>query len=145
MKKMIFPIIAVTLLAACSSSRTSSDVSLAEAVIAQKISVAAAAQQDYLAILNEDSRIKNVRRDDFDNELIDVDYIGKPLPMLNAMANRYGYSLIEIGKRRDLRIINIRMKSVAPIEMLRNVSNQINYAADIILDKNSGTLRIIYK
>ena len=65
--------------------------------------------------------------------------------MLNAMANRYGYSLIEIGKRRDLRIINIRMKSVAPIEMLRNVSNQINYAADIILDKNSGTLRIIYK
>lgn len=145
MKKMIFPILAVTLLAACSSSRTFSDVSLAEAVIAQKISVAAAAQQDYLAILNEDSRIKNVRRDDFDNELIDVDYIGKPLPMLNAMANRYGYSLIEIGKRRDLRIINIRMKSVAPIEMLRNVSNQINYAADIILDKNSGTLRIIYK
>ena len=145
MKKMIFPILAVTLLAACTSSRTSSDVSLAEAVIAQKISVAAAAQQDYLAILNEDSRIKNVRRDDFDNELIDVDYIGKPLPMLNAMANRYGYSLIEIGKRRDLRIINIRMKSVAPIEMLRNVSNQINYAADIILDKNSGTLRIIYK
>lgn len=145
MKKMIFPILAVTLLAACSSSRTSSDVSLAEAVIAQKISVAAAAQQDYLAILNEDSRIKNVRRDDFDNELIDVDYIGKPLPMLNAMANRYGFSLIEIGKRRDLRIINIRMKSVAPIEMLRNVSNQINYAADIILDKNSGTLRIIYK
>lgn len=145
MKKMIFPILAVTLLAACSSSRTSSDVSLAEAVIAQKISVAAAAQQDYLAILNEDSRIKNVHRDDFDNELIDVDYIGKPLPMLNAMANRYGYSLIEIGKRRDLRIINIRMKSVAPIEMLRNVSNQINYAADIILDKNSGTLRIIYK
>lgn len=145
MKKMIFPILAVTLLAACSSSRTSSDVSLAEAVIAQKISVAAAAQQDYLAILNEDSRIKTVLRDDFDNELIDVDYIGKPLPMLNAMANRYGYSLIEIGKRRDLRIINIRMKSVAPIEMLRNVSNQINYAADIILDKNSGTLRIIYK
>lgn len=145
MKKMIFPILAVTLLAACSSSRTSSDVSLAEAVIAQKISVAAAAQQDYLAILNEDSRLKNVRRDDFDNELIDVDYIGKPLPMLNAMANRYGYSLIEIGKRRDLRIINIRMKSVAPIEMLRNVSNQINYAADIILDKNSGTLRVIYK
>lgn len=145
MKKMIFPILAVTLLAACSSSRTSSDVSLAESVIAQKISVAAAAQQDYLAILNEDSRLKTVRRDDFDNELIDVDYIGKPLPMLNAMANRYGYSLIEIGKRRDLRIINIRMKSVAPIEMLRNVSNQINYAADIILDKNSGTLRVIYK
>lgn len=145
MKKMIFPILAVTLLAACSSSRTSSDVSLAESVIAQKISVAAAAQQDYLAILNEDSRLKSVRRDDFDNELIDVDYIGKPLPMLNAMANRYGYSLIEIGKRRDLRIINIRMKSVAPIEMLRNVSNQINYAADIILDKNSGTLRVIYK
>lgn len=145
MKNMIFPIFAVTLLAGCSSNRTSSDVSLAEAVIAQKISVAAAAQQDYLAILNEDSRLKTVRRDDFDNELIDVDYIGKPLPMLNAMANRYGYSLIEIGKRRDLRIINIRMKSVAPIEMLRNVSNQINYAADIILDKNSGTLRIIYK
>ncbi len=145
MKKMIFPILAVTLLAACSSSRTSSDVSLAESVIAQKISVAAAAQQDYLAILNEDSRLKTVRRDDFDNELIDVDYIGKPLPMLNAMANRYGYSLIEIGKRKDLRIINIRMKSVAPIEMLRNVSNQINYAADIILDKNSGTLRVIYK
>lgn len=145
MKKMIFPILAVTLLAACSSNRTSSDVSLAESVIAQKISVAAAAQQDYLAILNEDSRLKTVRRDDFDNELIDVDYIGKPLPMLNAMANRYGYSLIEIGKRKDLRIINIRMKSVAPIEMLRNVSNQINYAADIILDKNSGTLRVIYK
>ena len=145
MKNMIFPIFAVTLLVACSSSRTSSDVSLAEAVIAQKISVAAAAQQDYLAILNEDSRLKTLRRDDFDNELIDVDYIGKPLPMLNAIANRYGYSLIEIGKRRDLRIINIRMKSVAPIEMLRNVSNQINYAADIILDKNSGTLRIIYK
>lgn len=144
-KSMLLLMAALVTLSACGSIRHHGDTTMAESVIAQKVSVAADAQKDYLAILNEDTRLRYQRNDDFENELVDVDYIGKPIPMLNAMANRYGYTLVEVGKRQDLRIINLRMKSVAPVEMLRNVALQMNYAADVILDKQTNTIRVVYK
>lgn len=129
----------------CSALPSSSDPSLAESVIAQKVSIAAEAQRDYLALLQEDSRIQRIRNEDFNNELVDVDYIGKPLPILSSMGKRYGFNLVEIGKRKELRIINIRMKNVSPVEVLRNIAQQIDYSANVILDKNSNTIRIVYK
>ena len=137
-------IISITI-TGCSALPLSSDSSLAESVIAQKVSIAAEAQRDYLALLQEDSRIQRIRNEDFNNELVDVDYIGKPLPILSSMGNRYGFNLVEIGKRKELRIINIRMKNVSPVEVLRSIAQQIDYSANVILDKNSNTIRIVYK
>lgn len=136
----IFPFIS-----GCHLVPTSTNTDLAEAIISQNVSIAVEAQKDYLSILKEDSRIHNQRIEDFDNELVDIDYIGKPLPILNAMGRRYGFKIVEIGKRKDLRIINMRMKNVSPTEILRNLSHQVDYAADIILDKNSNSIRLVYK
>ncbi|MCP2041876.1 defect-in-organelle-trafficking protein DotD [Neisseria sp. HSC-16F19] len=144
-KRLYVALTALAALTACQSTGHTGDAAMAQTVIAQKISVAADAQMDYTEMLNEDTRLRYQRQDDFQSELIDVDYIGKPIPMLNAMANRYGFSLVETGKRKDLRIVNVRMKSVAPVEVMRSLAQQMDYAADIVLDKQTSTIRVVYK
>ena len=52
---------------------------------------------------------------------------------------------MEIGKKRDLRIINVRMKSTNPEEVMRSIAHQIEYAGDVVLDKNTRVIRLVYK
>lgn len=116
-----------------------------DSVIAQKVAIAVKAQQDYQLIVRENSHSKNHENGNFNTDIVDVDYIGKPLPILKALSNKYGFRFVEIGKKTDLRILNIRMEHVLPIDVLENISKQIDYATDVVLDKESNTLKIIYK
>lgn len=130
---------------ACSTTNVSTDAKMAESIIATQVAVAADAQRDYSAILAEDARISYQKNEELNYDVIDVDYIGKPLPLLQGFSTRYGYNFVEIGKRRDLRIINVRMKSTTPEEVMRSVAHQINYAGDVVLDKNTRVIRLVYK
>ena len=64
---------------------------------------------------------------------------------MRGFSNRYGYNFVEIGKKRDLRIINVRMKSTNPEEVMRSIAHQIEYAGDVVLDKNTRVIRLVYK
>lgn len=147
-KKIIYlssMILVASSISGCVTNLESSQNSSAESLIAQKVAIAVDAQQKYKAITQQDIRLQNQTTNDFNTEIINVDYIGKPIPLLNALSNRYGFNLIEIGKKTDLQIINVNMKDVAPIDILLNISKQIDYGADLVLDKESKTLKVIYK
>lgn len=135
----------VALVSGCAQTRLSDDAKMAEVVIADKTAIAANAQQEYLALVTEDRRIRSEKQTALETDLVDVDYIGKPIPIIQGFANRYGYTFVETGKKRDLRIINIRMQNMPTVEVLRNIGTQIDYAANLILDKNTKVIRIVYK
>ena len=133
------------LLVGCNSTKMSEDAKLSSVVISEKAAIAVEAQQNYLALVTEDKRLRAEKQTALDEDLVDVDFIGKPIPLIEGFATRYGYTFIETGKKKDIRIINVRMRNTSPIEVLRNVGNQIDYAANLVLDKNAKTIRIIYK
>ena len=142
-------LVTVLLLGGCASTTskpTDTDTqAFADRLIADKVALAAKAQQDYVALVNEDKLIIQKKQSSLETDEIDVDYIGKPQELLQMFAHRYGYRYIETGSRVDLRTINVRVAKAPPIEVLRNIGYQIDASANVELDKNSKTLRLIYK
>ena len=117
----------------------------ADRLIADKLAVAADAQREYVALVNEDQAVMAHRQKSLETDEVDVDYLGKPQELLQVFAHRYGYRFVESGRYRVLRNINVRMVKTPPIEVLRNVGYQITAAADVQLDKTHHVLRLIYK
>lgn len=117
----------------------------ASKVIADKVGMAADAQRDYAALVNEDKAAMLKKQAALDVDLIDVDYIGKPQELLQTLAHRYGYKYVESGKRIDLRTVNIRVRRTSPVEVMKNVGYQIDAVADVVLEKNAKVLRLNYK
>jgi len=117
----------------------------ARRLIANKLAIAANAQREYVELVNEDKSVILRKQAAIETDEVDVDYIGKPQELLQIFAYRYGYRYIESGKRNELRTINVRVQNVSPIEVLRNIGYQVDTAADVVLDKNTKTLRLIYK
>ncbi len=77
-----------------------------------------------------------------DLDEVDIDYLGDPRPLLEAISYRYGYKYIETGKRReDIKTINIRVHKLGVIEVLRDVGYQIEGEAVIALNSGQIVLR----
>lgn len=117
----------------------------ASKVISEKVGVAATAQRDYVALVNDDQEVKLKKQAAMASDLVNIDYIGKPQELLQTIAVRYGYRYIESGKWADLRTINIRVQKTSPIEVLRNIGYQIDAYADVVLEKNTKIIRLTYK
>lgn len=147
-KKGLVLALAAVALAGCATSpvpTTQDTEAFASRLIADKVAVAADAQREYVALVNEDKSVLSRKQAAMETDEVDVDYIGKPQELLQTFAYRYGYRYIESGKRVDLRTINVRVQKTPPIEVLRNIGYQVDAAADVVLDKNAKTLRLIYK
>jgi len=117
----------------------------AATLLAEKAAVAADAQKNYVALVAEDKSITLQKQNSIETDEVDIDYIGTPQDLLQTFAYRYGYRYIESGSRQRLKNINLRLSKSSPIEVLRNVGNQITSGGDIVLDKNGKLLRLIYK
>lgn len=117
----------------------------ANRIIAEKVDVAATAQREFAAAVQEDKEMAVRKQAALETDEVDVDYIGKPQQLLETLAYRYGYKYIETGKRIELKTINIRVKKTAPLEVVRNIGHQIGQPAEVVLDKSTKTLRLIYK
>lgn len=133
------------MLAGCATNAPKEEEDFASRLIAEKAAIAAGAQRDYAALLAEDYSTVTRRQAAFDTDTIDVDYIGNPRELVQSIAARYGYAFSETGKTIDMRAINIRMKGASPDSVLRNIGNQVNAAADIVLNRNARTVVIEYK
>ncbi|WP_460199014.1 DotD/TraH family lipoprotein (plasmid) [Xanthomonas campestris pv. passiflorae] len=143
------PLVAAGLMVAGCASNPSTKATTADSVqasrlIAEKVAVAADAQRQYVDLVRDDKVVLARRQAAIDTDAVDVDFIGKPQELFQTMAFRYGYQYVESGRRSELRTINVRVTRTAPIEVLRNVGYQLGTAADVELDKNSKTLRLIY-
>lgn len=117
-----------------------------QAVIIQKASEATEAQNAYVTLVAEQQKSKEEQQIAFDTESIEIqDFIGKPQTLLKALAQRYGYEYKEIGQPRNLPTLNLDLKNDMPIDVLTQVSYQINQMADIIVDKDQKAIRLVYK
>lgn len=148
MKNGLVLVLAAAALSGCATSpvpTTKDTEAFASRLLAEKVAVAADAQREYAALVNEDRLALSRKQAAMETDEVDVDYIGKPQELLQTFAYRYGYRYIESGKRVDLRTINVRVQKAPPIEVLRNIGHQVDAAADVVLDKNDKTLRLIYK
>lgn len=146
-KKLLLLLVAS--LAGCATNNRVADTADSEAyanrLIADKVAVAAEAQREFAAIMAEDKDMKTRKQALFDSDEIDVDYIGKPQQLLETIAHRYGFKYVESGKRLELSTINLRMRKTAPVEVLRNIGNQVDFGANVVLDKDESILRLVYK
>lgn len=120
-------------------------VSFAERILADKAVVAAESQAKYAALVAEDKEIVLRKQNSIETDEVDIDFIGSPHELLQTFAYRYGYRYVETGPRRQLRNINIKIVKSSPTEVLRQIGNQITYAGDIVLDKQTKTVRLIFK
>jgi hypothetical protein len=117
-----------------------------EAMLIQKSSEATEAQKAYVMIVAEQQQAKEEKQAAFDTEYIEVqNFIGKPNSLLKALAHRYGYEYREEGFAKNLPTLNLDIKNDPPIEVLKQISYQINSVADMIVDKDQKIIRLIYR
>lgn len=136
------------LLAGCGShvSNSQNDNSgTANKIIAEKVSEAVRAQQEYVAIVNNDKAVLGRKQSSFNTDLIDLDFYGQPQEALQYFSYRYGYRYSEIGKWRKLKPVNIKVHNMSPEEALRNIGYQIDKGADVTLDQKNKIIRLSYK
>ena len=147
--KILYVSIAI-LLGGCAAQRPVADSgpdseAFARKLIVAKVDAAVQAQQE-LAAVTEEGRATTARKQvALETDTVDLDYVGKPQPLLESIAYRYGYRYVEAGKRADLAFVNVRVARQPVQELLRNISYQIDAGADVVLDKDAKIIRLVYK
>lgn len=136
------------LLAGCATTAqptTEDTEAFASRIIADKVAIAVSSQHNYIAALNADRAKAASRQAAIDTDQVDIDFIGKPQELLQTLAKRYGYRYVESGKRVDLKPVNVWVRKATPFNVLRDIDVQIQQGANVVLDKSTGTLRLVYK
>ena len=141
------------LLSACATQETTKETDLdpqspefLQTVLLKKSNEAVEAQQQYTLLIAEQRAQKEQKHSLFDEEEIDIqNFFGKPNQLLKALATRYGYEFKEIGAHKNLPNITVDEKKEKPLEVLHNISYQIDKVADVVLDKDQKTIRLVYR
>lgn len=144
-----FTPVVVLVLAACATKPLPVDngpdsEAYARKVIIEKVDAVVQAQRDLAAATAEGKQMVARRQANLDGDEVDIDYIGKPQQLLEAIAYRYGYRYAEAGKRAELRTVNLRVQKERVLEVLRDVSLQIDGVADVVVDKDAKIIRLVY-
>ena len=117
----------------------------ARQVLVDKVDAAVQAQRELAAATSEGRQMLLRKQAALDEDEVDIDYVGRPQPLLESIAMRYGYRYVETGKRQDLKVINVRVQRQPVLEVLKNLGNQIDRSADVVLEKDTKILRLVYK
>jgi defect-in-organelle-trafficking protein DotD len=117
----------------------------ARQVIVGKVDAAVQAQRDLAAATQEGQALLMRKQAALEVDEVDIDYIGEPQPLLEALAYRYGYKYVETGKHTELATVNLRVQKQRVPEVLRDVGYQISVGADLMLDESAKILRLTYK
>lgn len=117
----------------------------ARQIIIEKVDAAVEAQRELAAATVEGQQQILRRQAALDVDEVDIDYVGKPQPLLESVAYRYGYKYIESGRRGDLKTVNMRVRKRSVPEVLRDIGLQVGDGAEIVLDRDSKILRLVYK
>lgn len=149
-RKKIFTVVAgAVILMGCSSSPKrdveSDTTSYIMHMVNEKAQVAVNAQRELVAVQYADKELILKRQLLLETDELEVDFIGRPQRLLEALALRYEYKFIETGKPVELKPVNVRTSKRPVLEILRDVGYQIDPVADIVLDKQDKAIRLIYK
>ncbi len=144
------PLVMLLALAGCATKPTAEQARAdseahARKVIIDKVDMAVQAQRELAVATQEGKQMVLRRQAALTADEVDIDYIGKPQPLLESLAHRYGYKYMETGKRAELKTINMRVVKRPVIEVLRDIGHQIDSGADVVLDKDAKIVRVVYK
>ncbi len=148
--KLFYVATAVLMMAGCAVQKPAPDAgpdseAYARKLIVSKVDAAVQAQQQLAAVTEEGRAAVARKQGALDTDTVDLDYVGKPQPLLESIAYRYGYRYVEAGKRADLAFVNVKVSRQPVQELLRNISYQIDGGADVVLDKDAKIIRLVYK
>jgi defect-in-organelle-trafficking protein DotD len=144
------PVLLALLLSACAATKDQAQTdadneAYARTVLIEKVDSAVRARRE-LAVATQEGQLLVARKQAaFDSDEVDIDYIGKPQPLLESLAYRYGYKYVETGKHGELATINLRVARKPALEVVRDISLQIDGGADVVLDKDAKIFRLVYK
>jgi defect-in-organelle-trafficking protein DotD len=114
-------------------------------IIVKETTEAVQARRDLVAAMAEGQKQILRRQEMFGLDVLDIDYQGPPQPLLEALAYRYGYRYTESGERSHLQDISIHADKRRVLDVLRDLSGQIDTEADVTLDKPNKIIRLDYK
>ncbi|WP_323127859.1 DotD/TraH family lipoprotein [Acinetobacter pittii] len=77
------------------------------------------------------------------HDLLNIDYIGDPIPLIKSISRQYGYRFVEAGPTHELPIVNFNKKRLTGVEALRDVSAYLN-TASITLDHQNKSILLTY-
>lgn len=117
----------------------------ARRIITEKVNEAVQAQRELAAATQEGQAALVRKQAAFTVDEVDVDYIGQPQPLLEAIAYRYGYRYVESGKRTELATVNLRIRKERVPEVIADVARQVADGAEVVIDHNAKALRLLYK
>jgi len=146
----LLPLLLALSLAACSTTKDQAQLdadseAYARTVLIEKVDSAVQAQRELAVATQEGQALLLRKQAAFDNDQVDLDYIGKPQPLLESLAYRYGYKYVETGRRAELKTVNLRVARKPALEVVRDISHQIDGGADVVLDKDAKIVRLVYK
>lgn len=113
-------------------------------IISQETQEAMRATQKLTKYRQQYNETLAYRQGSFEEDQILLDYIGKPEPLLNSIAIRYGYRYVEVGVKQDLPIMNFTKYETTPEQALVDVDAQLGTSADISLDKQQKLITLVY-
>lgn len=150
MPSMKVPLLALLVSVSACASRPPSPMTTdtearARQIITEKVDQAVQAQRDLAAATQEGQTSLARKQAALSVDEVDVDYIGLPQPLLEAIAVRYGYRYVESGKRAELATVNLRVRKARVPEVLQDVARQVADGAEVVIDENAKVLRLLYK
>lgn len=114
-------------------------------IVAQNTQQALNAQQMLTKYTKQQSALLTIKQADFESDELALDYIGKPQPLLNSIAIKYGYRFLEFGTPIHVPTVNFTNVYTTPHNILVMVNAQLKDTASVGLDKNQKVITLTYK
>ena len=143
-KKLLAALSCSLVLTACSSTNTSHlNVSSPLQILSDASQEALIAQQNLKNSTAIHMQAVQQKQGSINHDLLKIDYIGDPVPLIKSIASQYGYRFVESGPTHELPIVNFNKKSLTGVEALRDISAFMN-TASITLDHQNKSILLTY-
>lgn len=143
-KKLLAILSCSLVITACSTNNASKlNVASPLQIISEASQEALIAQQNLKNSTAAQMQSVHQKQGSINHDLLKIDYIGDPIPLIKSIASQYGYRFVESGPTHELPIVNFNKKSLTGVEALRDISAFMN-TASITLDHQNKSILLTY-
>lgn len=143
--KKLLSVLAIGLMMSGCASRDVTQLNVASplSIISEASQEALIAQQNLKNSSAIQMQTVQKKQGSINHDLLNIDYIGDPIPLIKSISSQYGYRFVEAGPTHELPIVNFNKKRVTGVEALRNISAYLN-TASITLDHQNKSILLTY-
>lgn len=143
-KKLLAILSCSLVITACSTNNASKlNVASPLQIISEASQEALIAQQNLKNSTATQMQSVHQKQGSINHDLLKIDYIGDPIPLIKSIASQYGYRFVESGPTHELPIVNFNKKRLTGVEALRDISAFMN-TASITLDHQNKSILLTY-